>query len=275
MAHWATKKVVVRDFYISFKPMGSDPSGKSIDLSDPITNQASDEAIYVAVTGRPAGLWSFIRELIGLSRRFEFVMSSSQCVQRLGSPSTQILSSSRLEGLNTITVGLVRPLVQAILLALLSLTIVIAASHKPDLAAMSAMTSASADAEALTDESAGSGYAYEGPNYDEAARRMQGADPAALASPEPSTVGVVLTLLNMMLIGIAPAWVWFLLALGIGVYAAYLFFIDKRNVVTLSESGQAVVGFVVSPSFLESQSTDIPLEDLNRLPMIFRVLKDN
>jgi len=274
MAHWATKKVVVRDFYISFKPMGSDPNGKSIDLSDPITNQASDEAIYVAVTGRPAGLWSFIRELIGLSRRFEFVMSSSQCVQRLGSPSTQILSSSRLEGLNTITVGLVRPLVQAILLALLSLTIVIAASHKPDLAAMSAMTAEDTAAEASTDESAGSGYAYGGPNYDEPTQTAA-QDPAALASPEPSTVGVVLTLLNMMLIGIAPAWVWFLLALVIGLYAAYLFFIDKRNVVTLSESGQAVVGFVVSPSFLESQSTDIPLEDLNRLPMIFRVLKDN
>ena len=274
MAHWATKKVVVRDFYISFKPMGSDPNGKSIDLSDPITNQASDEAIYVAVTGRPAGLWSFIRELIGLSRRFEFVMSSSQCVQRLGSPSTQILSSSRLEGLNTITVGLVRPLVQAILLALLSLTIVIAASHKPDLAAMSAMTSADADAEASTDEIPGSGYAYGGPYLDEPTQTAA-QDPEAPASSGPSAVGVILTLLNMMLIGIAPAWVWFLLALGIGVYAAYLFFIDKRNVVTLSESGQAVVGFVVSPSFLESQSTDIPLEDLNRLPMIFRVLKDN
>jgi hypothetical protein len=274
MAHWATKKVVVRDFYISFKPMGSDPNGKSIDLSNPITNQASDEAVYVAVTGRPAGLWSFIRELIGLSRRFEFVMSSSQCIQRLGSPSTQILSASRLDGLNTITVGLVRPLVQAIVLALISLSIVIAASHKPDLAAMSAMSSEDAAAEASANESAGSGYAYGGPDYDEPAEAAA-QDPVAPASPEPSTIGVVLSLLNMMLLGIAPAWVWFLLALGIGVYAAYLFFIDKRNVVTLSESGEAVVGFVVSPSFLESKSTDIPLEDLNRLPMIFRVLKDN
>jgi hypothetical protein len=274
MAHWATKKVVVRDFYISFKPMGSDPNGKSIDLSNPITNQASDEAVYVAVTGRPAGLWSFIRELVGLSRRFEFVMSSSQCIQRLGSPSTQILSASRLDGLNTVTVGLVRPLVQALVLALISLSIVVVASYKPDLTAMSAMSSADAAAGAATDESAASGYAYGGADYDEPGQ-MADQNPLEPVSPEPSTIGVVLTLLNMMLLGIAPAGVWFLLALGIGGYSAYLFFIDKRNIVTLSESGEPVVGFVVSPSFLESKSTDIPLEDLNRLPMIFRVLKDD
>jgi hypothetical protein len=253
--------------------MGSDPHAKTIDLSAPITNQASDEAVYVAVTGRPAGLLSFIREFIGLSRRFEFVMTSSQCIQRLGSPSTQILSTSRLEGLNTITVGLVRPLVQAIVMALISLSILIVASPRSDLAAMSAMTAADSAAEASTDESAGSGYAFGGPNYDEPTQTAA-QDPAALASPEPSAVGVVLTLLNMMLLGIAPAWVWWILALGVGVYAAYLFFIDKRNIVMVSESGEPVVGFVVSPSFLESQSTDIPLEHLNRLPMIFRVLKD-
>lgn len=211
MAHWAANKIVLRDFFISFKPMGSDPNGGTIDLSYHIANQASDEAIYVAVTGRPAGLWNFIREHIGLSRRFEFVMTSSQCIQRLGSPSTQILSSSRMEGLNTITVGLVRPLVQAIVLALISLSLVIATT---------------------------------------------------------------VTVLNMLLLGIAPAWAWFLLALGIGIYAAYLFFIDKRNIVTVSESGEAVVGFIVSPSFLESRSTDIPLEELNRILLIFRVLKD-
>jgi hypothetical protein len=53
MAHWSIKKVVVRDFYISFKHMGSHPNGKTIDLSDTTTNQASDEAVYVAVTGYP------------------------------------------------------------------------------------------------------------------------------------------------------------------------------------------------------------------------------
>lgn len=273
MGHWATKKIVVRDFYISFKPMGTDPAARKIDLSAPIVNQANDESVYVAVTGRPAGLWQFIRELIGLSRRFEFVMSSSQCIQRLGSPSTQILSSSRLDGLNTITVGLVRPLVQAIVLAILSLSIVIIASHKPDPAAMDAMAPTAEATAAAMEESGGSGYAYGGPNYEEPTQ-TESQSPAAPPPEEPSKIGVVLTLLNMMLIGIAPAWVWFVLALGIGVYSAYLFFIDKRNLVTLSESGEPVVGFIVSPSFLESQSTDIPLEELNRLPMIFRVLKD-
>ena len=103
----------------------------------------------------------------------------------------------------------------------------------------------------LTLVSGGSGYAYGGPNYEEPTQ-TESQSPAAPPPEEPSKIGVVLTLLNMMLIGIAPAWVWFVLALGIGVYAAYLFFIDKRNLVTLSESGEAVVGFIVSPSFLES-----------------------
>lgn len=270
MSHWAKKKVVVRDFYISFKPMGSDPYEGAVDLSEPMINQASDEAVYVAVTGRPAGLWSFIRELIGLSRRFEFVMSSSQCIQRIGSPSTQILSASRLEGLNTVTVGLVRPLVKAIVVALISLSMFIAVLYKPDPAAVSAMSRADLATEAPMEGSAGSGYAYGGPNYNEPA---EAAAQDSLA-PEPSAIGIVLTLLNMMLLGIAPAGVWLIIALGIGGYAAYLFFIDKLNLVTLSESGEAVVGFIVSPSFLESKSTDIPLEYLNRLPMIFRVLKD-
>lgn len=267
MGHWASKKIVVRDSYISFKPMGADPNSRIIDLSDPIANQASDEAIYVAVTGRPAGLWSFIREHIGLSRRFEFVMSSSQCIQRLGSPTTQILSSSRIDGLNTITVGLVRPLVQAIILGLLSLSLVVAASHKTDMPGMTALADPAA-AESY-DYGGPSGYAYGGPNYDEPAEM----DPVP-EFEEPSTFGMTLSLLNMVLLGIAPAWVWFMVALGLGLYAAYLFFIDKRNLVTVSESGDPVVGFIVSPSFLESQSTDIPLSELNKLPMIFRVLKD-
>lgn len=264
MGHWASQKIVVRDFYISFKPMGAGPNSRIIDLSDPIANQASDEAIYVAVTGRPAGLWSFIRELIGLSRRFEFVMSSSQCIQRLGSPTTQILSSSRIDGLNTITVGLVRPLVQAIIYGLLSLSLVIAASHKPDLTGMGALSAAEAAAEA---------------DY-EAARAASPSDAQTDEMgmvpefEEPSTFGMTLSLVNMVLLGIAPAWVWGMVALGLGWYAAYLFFIEKRNLVTVSESGDPVVGFIVSPSFLESQSTDIPLSELNKLPMIFRVLKD-
>ncbi|WP_155799971.1 hypothetical protein [Porphyrobacter sp. AAP82] len=267
MGHWASKKIVVRDFYISFKPMGADPNSRFIDLSDPIANQASDEAIYVAVTGRPAGLWNFIREHVGLSRRFEFVMSSSQCIQRLGSPTTQILSSSRIDGLNTITVGLVRPLVQAIIFGLLSLGLVIAASHKPDLAGMGALSAAEAAAEA--DYESDSGYADGGAS--DARTDETGMVPEF---EEPSTFGMTLSLVNMVLLGIAPAWVWFMIALGLGLYAAYLFFIDKRNLVTVSESGDPVVGFIVSPSFLESQSTDIPLSELNKLPMIFRVLKD-
>lgn len=267
MGHWASKKIVVRDFYISFKPMGADPNSGIIDLSDPIANQASDEAIYVAVTGRPAGFWNFIRELVGLSRRFEFVMSSSQCIQRLGSPTTQILSSSRIDGLNTITVGLVRPLVQAIILGLMALSLVVAVSYKPNLTGMEALSAAEAAAAAdYENDSSYGGGGY----YDSQTNEMS----ALQEFEEPSTFGMTLSLVNMVLLGIAPAWLWFLVALGLGLYAAYLFFIDKRNLLSVSESGDPVVGFIVSPSFLESKSTDIPLSELNKLPMIFRVLKD-
>jgi len=270
MGDWASKKVVVRDFYISFKPMGSDLGEAQIDLSEPISNQASDEAIYVAVTGRPAGLWNFIRELIGLSRRFEFVMSSSQCIQRLGSPSTQILSSSHLQGLNTITVGLFRPLIQAILITLLSLSLVIVASYKPDVSSLKNLAAASVATASQEGDDDGPyvGSVEEQPALSEA-EVSQGA-----LEDAPSGVGMIFTALNVMLLSIAPAWAWFVIALGLGIYAAYLFFIDKRNLVEVSESGEVVVGFIVSPSFLERRSTDIPLEDLNRLPMIFRVLKD-
>lgn len=270
MGHWATKKVVVRDFYISFKPMGADPGGSDLDLSEPISNQASDEAIYVAVTGRPAGLWNFIRELIGLSRRFEFVMSASQCIQRLGSPSTQILSSSHLQGLNTITVGLFRPLIQAILITTLSLSLVVVASYKPDVSSLENLTTTSVATAGQEGEGDGS-YVGQG---DEQAVPSEAEASQLPVGDAPSGAGMMLTALNVMLLSVAPAWAWFVLALGLGIYAAYLFFIDKRNLVEVSESGEVVVGFIVSPSFLEKRSTDIPLEELNRLPMIFRVLKD-
>jgi hypothetical protein len=106
-------------------------------------------------------------------------------------------------------------------------------------------------------------------------------DVATAAEPEePSSsgsiwnkIGIFLGLVDLLLTQIAPNWAWNLLALAMGIFASYLFFIAKRNVVTVSESGEAVVGFVVSPSLLESKSTDIPLEELNRIPLIFRVLK--
>jgi hypothetical protein len=68
-------------------------------------------------------------------------------------------------------------------------------------------------------------------------------------------------------------WFWTGFAVVSGLRAAFLFFIEKDYSVRISESGDPVVNFVVSPSFLESKSTIIPLHDLNRLLMIFRVLK--
>lgn len=272
--HWATKKVVVRDFYVSFKPMGADPDKHWIDLSEPVIGQASDEAVYVALSGRPAGLLNFIREHIGLARRFEFVMSSSQCIQRIGSPSTQILSASTLDGLNTITVGLLRPLVRAILLALLSLSLLAAIAYPAIESAFAdetfGLTQNGQDIESAQQDPSKS---FDKEEYDVySSEDDEASDIEAVQSP--LVVGGILGLLNMFLISFAPSWVWILVGLVLGLYAAYLFFIAKLNLVLISEAGNDVVAFIISPSFLESRSTDIPLEDLNRLPLIFRVLKN-
>lgn len=253
--------------------MGADPDEHWIDLSAPVIGQASDEAVYVALSGRPAGLLNFIREHIGLARRFEFVISSSQCIQRIGSPSTQILSASTLDGLNTITVGLWRPLVRAILLALLSLSLltIVAypvihstfADYTPDLT--------QADENTESDQEESSNFIYND-KYD----RYSSEDIATKeigVEQSPPLAGSTLDILNIFLTSFAPSWFWLIVAIALGIYAAYLLFIAKLNLVEISEAGNSVVAFIVSPSFLESRNTDIPLEDLNRLPLIFRVLK--
>lgn len=271
--HWATKKVVVRDFYVSFKPMGADPDADWVDLSEPVIGQACDEAVYVALSGRPAGLLNFIREHIGLARRFEFVMSSSQCIQRIGSPSTQILSASTLDGLNTITVGLLRPLVRAILLALLSLSLLAAIAYPAIQSAFEDETSSlNQNGQDIESAQQDPFKSFDENGYDDySSESDEISDIGAVKSP--SIIGVILGLFNMFLTSFAPSWVWVLVGIALGLYAAYLLFIAKINLVTVSEAGNEVVAFIVSPSFLESRGTDIPLEDLNRLPLIFRVLK--
>lgn len=272
--HWATKKVVVRDFYVSFKPMGADPDMHWIDLSEPVIGQASDEAVYVALSGRPAGLLNFIREHIGLARRFEFVMSSSQCIQRIGSPSTQILSASTLDGLNTITVGLLRPLVRAILLALLSLSLLAAIAY-PAIQSVFADEASDLSQNGQDVKSAQQdNLQYFDENEDDPYSSWGGELSDAEVVQGPSMIGGILGIFNTFLISFAPSWLWILFGIALGLYAAYIFFFEKLNLVLISEAGNDVVAFIVSPSFLESRSTDIPLEDLNRLPLIFRVLKN-
>lgn len=203
-SHWTSEEVLVKDFYISFKPLTSEDKSSQLDVSSAVLKQVGDEAIYAVITGRPDGFFDFLREIVGIPRRFEFVMSSSQCIQRIGSPSEQIFSSSQIIGLNTITVGLVRPLKKAFISLLISISLL---------------------------------YYFSG---------FESGD---------------------------IQWIWVAISLVLAFRAAYLFFIEKDYTIKISESGDPVVHFTVSPSFLESKSTIIPLEDLNKLLMIFRVLK--
>jgi hypothetical protein len=98
-------KLVLRAFRIGFEPMseGSDVNGHA--LSQPIVDLLQGEAKYAVIIGRPAGLINFLREGIGLSRRFEFALSKRQAVLRMASLTSHALQCSKLEGLNSTTVS--------------------------------------------------------------------------------------------------------------------------------------------------------------------------
>lgn len=222
MASWTNRKVVVKDYFISFEPLDQENGAHDIDLSQPIAKIAEGDPIYVVITGRPAGLINFIREHIGLSRRFEFVLSKTQAVVRLGSMSLQVQSVSKLKGLNTIAVGLRRPIAAALIVAFLSLILTFGALHGSD------------DAQS----------------------------PSSLMIA--ATFGSFFAKSAFALMLAVAGWIW----------AAYLFFVSQRAFLAISEAGESVVQFVISPSLLEARNSNLPLEELNKIALIFRVLKD-
>ncbi|MBU6268129.1 MAG: hypothetical protein KGN34_11355 [Sphingomonadales bacterium] len=259
MAIWGQQKIVVRDYYVSFEPLGTDDQSAGIDLSQPVAELSLEDPIYAVITGRPAGLINFLREFVGLSRRFEFVLSKSQVIVRLGSLSVQELSLSKLRGLNTITVGLIRPVKAALFVALAALLMTLEALHvlpaPPANPANPDTTTATAAPGADDPEFARKAAACGNGDRD-ACTAIQD---AGKSRAEPSGSRAV----------------WWPLAIIAWIYAAFLFFVSKKSFLTISEAGKAVVGFVVSPSLLERKHADLTREGLNNIAQLFRVLKDS
>lgn len=237
MTAWFTRKIVVRDHYISFEPLAGSGLRGGLDLSAPVSELTSGEPLYVAILGRPAGLIAFIREHLGIGRRFEFVLSKNQALMRLGSPSVQALTLSKLRGLNSITVGVVRPLKSALAWAAIALFL-----------ALGALAPASALAPR---DQVDSSQAL--------APDLQPGDPQA------STGGGEEAPPRLLLGG---------LALGALLVAGFRLFISKETFLELSEGGERAIAFVISPSLLEKKDTDVSVADLNRIAQVFRVMKD-
>jgi hypothetical protein len=106
---WATQKLVLRAHHISFEPLPPNSEVGGIPLSDTARDLSQGEPLFAVVIGRPAGLINFLREGVGLSRRFEFVFSRNQAMTRYASFTTHALHCARLEGLNSIEVSRKRP----------------------------------------------------------------------------------------------------------------------------------------------------------------------
>lgn len=240
MTAWFTRKIVVRDHYISFEPLTGSGLRGGLDLSGPVSELTSGEPLYVAILGRPAGLIAFIREHLGIGRRFEFVLSKNQALMRLGSPSVQALTLSKLKGLNSVTVGVVRPLKSALAWAAIALFLMLGA-----LAPASALkpNGGTAGSEAV----ASNLQFGEGQEGDGSGAGEEEAPPRLLLGG---------------------------LALGALLIAGFRLFISKETFLELSEGGERVIAFVISPSLLEKKDTDVSVADLNRIAQVFRVMKD-
>ncbi len=98
-------RLVLRSYRIDFGPQhaASDVNGHA--LSDVATGLLGDEPVFAAIIGRPAGLTNFIREGMGLSKRFEFALTDRQAILRMGSLSSHELQCSKLKGLNSAMVA--------------------------------------------------------------------------------------------------------------------------------------------------------------------------
>lgn len=97
-------KLVLRGFRIAFEPAPATTEVSGLTLSEPVGNLLSGEPVYAAIVGRPAGLINFLREGIGLSRRFEFALSKRQAAVRWASFSSHSLQCAKLSGISALEV---------------------------------------------------------------------------------------------------------------------------------------------------------------------------
>jgi hypothetical protein len=106
---WLTQKLVLRGHHISFEPLPEGGGANGFALSTIAIDLFRGEPAFAVLIGRPAGLINFLREGVGLSRRFEFVLSQKQAVSRFASFTTHSVHCAKLEGLNSVDVTRRRP----------------------------------------------------------------------------------------------------------------------------------------------------------------------
>jgi hypothetical protein len=101
---WSVYRLVLRGYRIGFEPIDENEPINSDTLSGHLRELLLDDPKFAVIIGRPAGLFNFLREFIGLGRRFEFVLSRNQATTRYGSLTSQSLKLSKLGALGAITV---------------------------------------------------------------------------------------------------------------------------------------------------------------------------
>lgn len=106
---WTTQKLVLRGHRIAFDPLAPHSPVNGFQLSDQVEALLQGDPKFAVIIGRPAGLINFMREGVGLARRFEFVLSKEHVVIRRDSFTTNYQHLSKLEGLSAVSVAWVRP----------------------------------------------------------------------------------------------------------------------------------------------------------------------
>lgn len=227
---WLTTKIVVRECYVSFDPVDSD-AALPVDLSTPMREISSGEPIYAIITGRPAGIVNYLMQFVGLNRRFEFVISATQVCTRMSSTSSQIMSVSKLTGLNSVGVGLRRAVYQFLFFLILAILSFGMAGYS----------------KGQIEQEYSNNNLYDGDMTNSLAARS-----TDLLSNN--------------------VWLFSILATFFLLVAFYKLFLDRLFVILMSEGGENVVNFVLSPSLIERGA--ISAEDVQKVGQLFRVLKN-
>jgi hypothetical protein len=116
---WMTQKLVLRGHYIGFAPLADGAEVNGFARSPEIVGLTAGEPVYAVIIGRPAGLINFLREGIGLARRFEFVLSKGQVITRYNSLTRQDVQCAKLSGLEALHIKRQGPNPLSVLMVLL------------------------------------------------------------------------------------------------------------------------------------------------------------
>lgn len=101
---WKSYRIVLRGHAIGFDAVSDDTPVGSDYLSEPVRTVLGDDPRFAVLIGRPAGFINFVREMIGIPRRFEFVLASRQAVIRHGSVTHQSIKLAKLSSLGSVDV---------------------------------------------------------------------------------------------------------------------------------------------------------------------------